>query len=392
MDRRSASCCEPRLSDTRADVVLGLFDPSGTSHSGNALHGLAHAAHDLAIPTTVYAHPSVDPSLAPPSVSWIQVEGVAEFVDDESRLTHRRTVNRILGEFDTGPNRIFCDLGLDRTMRSQGTDVPSDCNTLFVCHRSAALDVRPVRILRRLRRQRARNRRVLRDLGRTGARFVAHTDVVAERLADFVPADQVVKLGWPVQSRRAEVLDPNWVPHRVDTTVLFAGSLRAEKGFLPLLDAVQGVPGFDRLVVPGRIPKLFRDQISITDPRVELWDRWLTTNEYEATFASAALVILPYVAHYRDRGTMSSVLLEALAYGRPLVVSDSIAHLLPPNYNGAVVVDVSTPASIAAGVRRALSQLSELEHAAMTDGRRFIAEHHTYEGYIDGIVRAGTRT
>lgn len=381
------------MSDTAgSDVVLGLFDPSGTAHSGNALHGLARAAHDLAIPTTVYAHPSVDPSLAPSSVSWIPVEGVAEMIDDETRRTHRSTVNRILAEFGTSPTRIFCDLGLDRTMRSRGADTPADPNTVFVCHRSAALDIRPVRILRRLRRHRSRNRRVLRDLGRTGARFVAHTDAVAERLGDFVPADHVVKLGWPVQSRRAEVLDPDWVPHRTDTTLLFAGSLRAEKGFLPLLDAVQGVPGFDRLVVPGRIPKLFRDQISLTDDRVELWDRWLTTSEYEATFASAALVILPYVAHYRDRGTMSSVLLEALAYGRPLVVSDSIAHLLPENYAGAVVIDVTTPSSIAAGVRGALAQLPDLEHAAMTDGRRFIAEHHTYEGYVEGIVRAGTRT
>lgn len=370
-------------------TTLGLFDSSGTAHSANVLHGLARAASSASLPTIVYAPLRFHLAARLPGVDWIDTVGPAEVGTAETRAEHRAVLNTTLGAFRPGPNRIFCDMGLDRTLASRGARVPSNENTVFVCHRTGVLDRVPLRLRRRIRRNRSKNRRNLRVLGDTGARFLVHTQAVADRLADFVDERQVVRTGWPVKAADALSLGPDWQPAAADRTILLAGSLRAEKGFQPFLEAVHGLPGYDRLIVPGRISSHLRRRMMVTDPRIELWDRWLTEAEYEDTFSRAALVALPYDQNYGERGTMSSVLLEAMSFGRPVVVSRSIRHLLPPNYAGAIVVDVTSAAAIAAGLSDALDVLPALERAAMAEGRRFIAEHHTYEQYLLGILETG---
>ena len=111
--------------------------------------------------------------------------------------------------------------------------------------------------------------------------------------------------------------------------------------------------------------------------------------EYRQTFAETALVVLPYTETYVQYGMQSSVLLEAMAHGRPVLVSQYLAHLLPPGYEGAIVADVDTPAGIVEGLGRALDTLDTLERAALTVGRRFVAEQHTYERYVRDLLKAG---
>ena len=65
-----------------------------------------------------------------------------------------------------------------------------------------------------------------------------------------------------------------------------------------------------------------------TDPRFESLDRWMDEAEYRQTFTEAALVALPYTETYAQYGMQSSVLLEAMAHGRPVLVSQYLAHLL----------------------------------------------------------------
>ncbi|MGZ4713568.1 MAG: glycosyltransferase family 4 protein [Acidimicrobiia bacterium] len=369
--------------------ALALFDPSGTSHSGNALRGLAAAAREAGYDTTVFGHPRVRPDVVPTGVTWIDRAGPIEPWPDSGRREHRRVVRDTMREYGAAPGRVFCDLGLDRTVASRGRAVPASPETIFVLHRVAVFDHVPKRWRRRIRGRRYRNRWELRRLGRAGGRFVAHTDAVAERMADFVPADQITRLGWPVLSERAPSLRRDWQPKVEERLVLLAGSIRAEKGFDTFLQGVADTgAAFDRLVVPGRLPAPYRELAAIEDPRIELWDRWLDESEYLDLFARAAVVVLPYDARYTNRGTMSSVLLEAMASGRPLLVSPAIAHLLPPGYEGAVVAD-TTAAGIAAGLERCFADLDQLERAAMTAGRRHIAEHHTYEQYVAGLARTG---
>lgn len=363
---------------------LVLFDPSGTAHSGNAIAGLATAARHAGLGVSVHAPESMRPGDLDPAVRWVPAEVGAVLGTRRTQVAHRRALNAALA--DTGPTGAFCDLGLGRTVQSRGPRIPATPRSAFVIHQTNHIDPSPDR--GRQARTITRNRAVLRDLGERGAAIVVHTAVAQERVAELVPAPQVHCLGWPVAHRDAPCLAPEWRAQPEGRTILFAGSARPQKGLAALLDAARTVEGFDRLVVPGRIRPRLRSLIDTSDPRVELWDRWLSAAEYAEAFARAALVVVPYQRAYLERGTYSSVMAEAMAYGRPLLVSEPLAPLLPPGYAGAVVADAETEAGLAAGLTEALDSLAALEQAAMTEGREHVRREHTYEGYLDGILEA----
>jgi glycosyltransferase involved in cell wall biosynthesis len=211
---------------------------------------------------------------------------------------------------------------------------------------------------------------------------------VLERVGDLVPTDRVRLVEWPVTHRDAPSLAPGWSTRPEGVDLLFAGTARRAKGLDILLQAIPSVRGFDRLVIPGSIPTQLRSGLDLSDPRVDLWDRFLEPAEYAATMAGAALVVLPYHRTYVDQGISSAVLAEAMAYGRPLVVSNALGPQLPPGYRGAVVADAEDPAAFARGIERALADLDALTTAAMTEGREFVRRHHTYEGYLEQLADA----
>jgi glycosyltransferase involved in cell wall biosynthesis len=361
---------------------LVLFDPSGTAHSGNALTGLATAARAAGLDVTVHAPAALAGDAGHPGVRWIDVEVGAVLADRRSRTAHRKALVRALDDAGTG---VLCDLGLGRTVKSRGSRLPATGRAAFVCHQTNHID--PVDGTGAEAREVERCRAVLREIGARGGHVIAHTEVARARVAELVPPEQVHLLGWPVVHADAACLAPAWRPDPDGVTLLFAGSARLQKGLATLLDAAAGVTGFDRLVVPGRLPPRLRGRLELGDPRLDLWDRWLDPAEYQGAFARASLVVLPYQRAYLERGTYSSVMAEAMAHGRPLVVSEPLAPLLPPGYRGAVVADAETTAGLAAGLDRALSELDALEEVAMTEGREHVRRDHTYEGYLDAVLR-----
>lgn len=380
---------ETRYTMKAANRGITLFDPSNTAHSANALRGMATAAVDARIPVWVYGPGPGPADLIARGVKWVEATGKADLMTRSLRRDHRQMLIDALASTEPACDSVFCDLGLDRTITSRGRRIAASAATVFVSHGSLALD-HPVRNTReRLRRGRDRNE--LRRLGVCGSNFVVHTEAVARRLADFVPVARVHQLGWPVVSAADPCLGVEGWPAAQRRTILFAGSARNGKGLLPFVQAAEAVASFDRLVVPGRIPPKLRDRMRATDPRFESLDRWMDEAEYRQTFTEAALVALPYTETYAQYGMQSSVLLEAMAHGRPVLVSQYLAHLLPPGYEGAIVADVSTKAGIVEGLRRALDTLDGLERAALTVGRRFVAEHHTYERYVSGLLKAGEK-
>jgi glycosyltransferase involved in cell wall biosynthesis len=303
--------------------------------------------------------------------------------DRATRRAHRAALVGALRQAPAGA--VFCDLGLGRTLQSRGPAIPVDTSTVAVCHQTNAIDPGPDG---RRRAGRRANLRVLRSLGRHGVRFVVHTEGAAARLAAFVPAEHVQRLGWPVVARDDPCLTAP-APPSGTVTLLFAGSARMEKGLPALLRAVRGVRGFDRLVVPGRIPPDALRALDRSDTRVELWNRWLPRAEYTATLREASIVVLPYREGYLRHGVFSSVMAEAMARGRPLVVSAALGHLLPAGYRGAVVAADESDAALTRALQEGVERRVALEAVAMTDGRAHVRAHHSYEAYLDGIVRAG---
>jgi glycosyltransferase involved in cell wall biosynthesis len=379
-------------SDARS---LVLFDPSGTAHSFNAIEGLVRAAAARRIPLTVLSPKRPEAIASGPGgatrtdLRWERCEVAPVLTDRASRHAHRRALVDAIHETAT-PGTVFCDMGLGRTLASRGPGIGASPATVFVTHQTNAIDPRIDTFKRR--RYIARNVRVLSSLGRQGAQFIVHTPGTRDRMSDFVPGAQLHLHGWPVVSADDPCLGPDWKPQPDGTVLLFAGSARIEKGLLTLLDAVRTGPSFDRLIVPGRIPGNVRARLGDLDPRVELWDRWLDPDEYRELFGAASLVVLPYRDRYEAHGTYSSVLGEALAAGRPVLVSEPLRPLLPDGYGGAVSVEPDSVTSLVQGLDQALDDLPGLERAAMADGRAYIARHHTYEQYLTGILEAPPAT
>jgi glycosyltransferase involved in cell wall biosynthesis len=112
-------------------------------------------------------------------------------------------------------------------------------------------------------------------------------------------------------------------PHRTDKpVVLMFGLLRPYKGIDILLDAWRGVEGQPpienaELWIAG-LPKMDMAALKRTaPPAVRFDDRFIDERELPAYFERADLVVLPYL-----QADQSGVLFTALAFGKPLLLSD----------------------------------------------------------------------
>ena len=145
--------------------------------------------------------------------------------------------------------------------------------------------------------------------------------------------------------------------------VLFFGLLRPYKGLDVLLEAWRGIDDAELWIVgmPRMdVAALWAD----APPNVRLVPRFVTDDELPAYFARADLVVLPY-----REIEQSGVLFTALAFGKPLLVSDvggfaelaerGAAHAVAPGDAGALhdalAGLLANPAALAALGERALA-------------------------------------
>ena len=114
----------------------------------------------------------------------------------------------------------------------------------------------------------------------------------------------------PLPAELAEVRSP---------VVLFFGLLRPYKGIETLLAAWRGVAGAELWIV-GR-PRMALSALRATAPAgVRFVPRFVADAELPAFFRRADVVVLPYVR--TERLDWSGALATALAFGKPIVVSD----------------------------------------------------------------------
>lgn len=98
--------------------------------------------------------------------------------------------------------------------------------------------------------------------------------------------------------------------------VLFFGLLRPFKGLDVLLEAWRGIEGAELWIVGN--PRMAIDQLRAAAPPGVRWvPRFVPDAEVPAYFRRADLVVLPY-----REAEQSGVLATALAFGRPLLLSD----------------------------------------------------------------------
>ncbi len=123
--------------------------------------------------------------------------------------------------------------------------------------------------------------------------------------------------------------------------VLFFGLLRPYKGLEVLLEAWRGMEGAELWIVGmSRMP--LAPLQALASPGVRFVPRFISDPELPAFFRRADLVVLPYSR--TERFDQSGVLATALAFGKPIVLSDvgsfaevaaaGAARLVPPGEPG----------------------------------------------------------
>lgn len=166
--------------------------------------------------------------------------------------------------------------------------------------------------------------------------------------------------------------------------ILFFGQIKDVKG-LDLL--ISSMPGVIReipeaaLLVAGRpwgtdfsrYDKMI-DEAGIR-PRCHLHLRYIADDEVAAFFAAADVVALPYRRIYQ-----SGVLLMAMTYGRPVVVSDlpGMTEMVTDGSNGYVFSDGS-PQALAHSLIRALRDERERDEISR-QGLEYVRQHHAWTG------------
>lgn len=173
---------------------------------------------------------------------------------------------------------------------------------------------------------------------------VAHSEYGRGRLVEDlgVPADRVRVIHHGAFEFLTE-LPPAELPAELEESdravVLFFGLLRPYKGLDVLLEAWRSAaPQGAELWVVGR-PRMRLDRLRADAPPGVRWvTRFVSDPELAACFRRADIVVLPYVR--TERLDFSGVLATALAFGKPLVLTDvggfsevaeaGAAELVPP--------------------------------------------------------------
>jgi glycosyltransferase involved in cell wall biosynthesis len=163
---------------------------------------------------------------------------------------------------------------------------------------------------------------LIRAYGRADA-IVVHSEHGRGRLIDEAGVDpaRVHVIPHGAFTRVASLPEGPLPPELADTppdrpVVLCFGLMRPYKGIDVLLDAWRGVDGADLWIV-GRPRMDIAGLRAAAPPNVRFVPRFITDAEQPALFRRADLVVLPY-----REIDQSGVLFTALAFGRPLLLTD----------------------------------------------------------------------
>jgi len=143
--------------------------------------------------------------------------------------------------------------------------------------------------------------------------------------------------------------------------VLFFGLLRPYKGVELLIEAFQNVDGAELWIVGmPRMPlEPLRQLAAHARSRVRFVPRFIDDSEIPAFFRRADLVVLPY-----REIDQSGVLYTALAFGKPIIVSDVGGFAEIAAEGAAHAVRSGAPVELAAAIQQLLDEPAERERLA----------------------------
>jgi glycosyltransferase involved in cell wall biosynthesis len=148
--------------------------------------------------------------------------------------------------------------------------------------------------------------------------------------------------------------------------VLFFGLLRPYKGVDVLLEAWRGVPAEAELWIVGRPRMDIAPLLASAPPGVRFISRYVPDAELAAYFRRADVVVLPYSG--TERFDQSGVLATALAFAKPVVLSDVGGFGEVAATGAGVLVEPGDVGSLAAALCRLLGD--EAERARLVQAAR----------------------
>lgn len=208
---------------------------------------------------------------------------------------------------------------------------------------------------------------VLADLLARMDAVVSHTEDGRIRLVgEFgVPEDRLEVIPHGALDYLADQPDEQELPDELASVegpvVLAFGLIRPYKGVDVLLEAFQGIEGAELWVVgmPMVPMEPLREQASRCRSRVRFVDRFVSDREIPAFMRRADLVVLPY-----REIQQSGVLYAALAFGKPLLLTDVGGFPEVAAHGAARLVAPSDPAALAAALGDLIEAPDELARLA----------------------------
>ena len=399
MDQSRTVDAAAPIAESRVSAVA-FFDGIGTAHSLPLIAGLDAAAANegLRREWTTAIRP---PASAEGDCRWTSTKAFyAEYCETgrSSSFAYRIALQEALRRAAASGADLFCDLAVEQLTTSYGAPLRVDMPAVWIVHqppqppdgrallaRGKAFAANPKRV--RWAQRAAHARAVLRHLERRGGTFLVPSAQAHKRLGRVVSADRIRLAPWPIISAAAPPPLAAGTPGEI--VAIMPGEARAGKGLDVLLAALGDVPGVTALDLPSVATSEAQQLVRGNgDRRIVMDTGWVSNEEYARRLHAASLAVLPYRSAAAANGGISASLLDALAVGLPVVVTESIARVLPPGFGGAVVVASDSATALAAGITRAVDNLDALAARAREEGPAYILANHTYEQYLRAIVDA----
>jgi glycosyltransferase involved in cell wall biosynthesis len=213
--------------------------------------------------------------------------------------------------------------------------------------------------------QAAWKRALTRLVLRQGSRFVVHTQVEAERLAELIPNPKVTVHPHPIYDQFPP--SKNALPRRAGLELLFYGFVRPYKGLDLLVEAMGELKGKDVfLTVAGEfwegqqaIERRIRE-LGI-ESQIEIRARYHSDEETADLFTRADVVVLPYRS-----ATGSGVVPIAYHYDRPVIVTrvGGLPEVVTDHKTGRII-DKNNQAALVSAIQRTTFHSCAAMHPAI---------------------------
>jgi len=168
--------------------------------------------------------------------------------------------------------------------------------------------------------------------------------------------------------------------------LLFLGRLNWKKGLDRLIAALPGAPGV-RVVIAGNDEDGYRVPIETQAARLGVGDRIVFggpvfgADKFALLDRAQALVLPSYSENF------GNVVLEAMAFGCPVIVTPEVGLAPVVDEAGAGLVAEGNPTSLASAIARLMGD-TELRRRMGECGRRIVAERFTWPAVAERMERA----